>query len=73
MKGPMRDLLPVGEQEVKVRLPVGCALAKFGCSRPNKTIRGHFKPPQLTVTVPSLWTMKLSRLVFELRPPEIVA
>jgi len=54
MKGPIRELIPVGEQEVRVRLPEGTkaeAVRLLAAGRPAKVVRGG---TALAVTVPSV-------------------
>ena len=54
MKGPLRELLPVGEQKVRVRLPEGAQAKKAqllaGTDAPRTQRAGQY----LTVTVPSV-------------------
>ena len=54
MKGPIRELIPTGEQEVRVRLPEGTkaeAVRLLSADRPAKTVRVG---TSLVVTVPSV-------------------
>jgi hypothetical protein len=54
MKGPIRELIPTGEQEVRVRLPEGTkaeAVRLLSAGRPAKTVRVG---TSLVVTVPSV-------------------
>jgi hypothetical protein len=54
MKGPIRELIPVGEQEVRVRLPEGTkaeAVRLLAAGRPAKAVRVG---TSLAVTVPSV-------------------
>jgi len=54
MKGPIRELIPVGEQEVRVRLPEGTraeAVHLLAAGRPARTVRAG---TSLVITVPSV-------------------
>jgi len=54
MKGPVRELIPVGEQQVRVRLPDGTRAKRvwlLGADMNPKHVR---EGASLTVTVPSL-------------------
>jgi hypothetical protein len=54
MKGPFRELLPVGEQQVKVRLPDGRRPGKVQLLVAGTTPRTTESDGWLTVTVPSV-------------------
>jgi len=54
MKGPVRELIPVGEQKVRVRLPDGANLKKVHLLAAEKTPHIQRHGSVLTVTVPSI-------------------
>ena len=54
MKGPFRELIPVGEQIVKVRLPEDRALGKIKLLAADKTPRVNRSGRELTIVVPSI-------------------
>ena len=54
MKGPLRELLPVGEQKVRVRLPEGARAKKVQLLAQAKTPRTQRAGQYLTITVPSI-------------------
>lgn len=54
MKGPVRELIPVGEQKVRLRLPDGMRPRNVRLLAAGKTPRFARDGPHLTVTVPSL-------------------
>jgi len=54
MKGPIRELMPVGEQQVRVRLPEGTtavAVRLLAAGQPAEVVRDG---ASLAVTVPSV-------------------
>lgn len=53
MKGPFRELVPVGEQKVRVRVPEG-KIARVQLLVAGKTVRYNRSGPWLTLTVPSI-------------------
>ncbi|HLX72133.1 MAG TPA: alpha-amylase family protein [Verrucomicrobiae bacterium] len=54
MKGPVRELIPVGEQQVHIRLPNGATAKKVHLLAAEKTPHFQNKRSELTVTVPSI-------------------
>jgi len=54
MKGPVRELIPVGEQEVHLRLPPGMRARKVRLLAAGTTPRVERSGDLLTVTVPSI-------------------
>ena len=54
MKGPVRELLPVGEQAVRIRLPEGQPVRLVHLLRADQTPTVVEEPGYLTVTVPSI-------------------
>jgi hypothetical protein len=54
MKGPVRELIPVGEQRVRVRLPDGTRAKKVRLLATAKTAHAERSGPYLSVTVPSV-------------------
>ena len=54
MKGPLRELIPLGEQTVRVRLPEGKKAKRVQLLAAGKTVRARDSGGYLTVTVPSI-------------------
>jgi len=54
MKGPMRDLIPIGPQKVRVRLPDGARPRRVKLLAANVIPRVEHTGRYLTVTVPSI-------------------
>src|SRR5262252_616274 len=54
MKGPVRELIPVGEQKVRLRLPDGHAPRKVRLLAAGKTTKFTRDGAHLVVTVPSV-------------------
>jgi hypothetical protein len=54
MKGPVRELIPIGEQKVHVRLPEGSSLKKVHLLAAEKTPHVQHHGSEVTVTVPSI-------------------
>jgi hypothetical protein len=54
MKGPVRELIPVGEQKVRLRLPDGLRAKKVHLLAADKTPRVRHNGTELTITVPSI-------------------
>jgi hypothetical protein len=54
MKGPVRELIPIGEQKVRVRLPHGASAKKVRLLAAEKTPHVQHHGSELTVTVPSI-------------------
>src|SRR5207247_5565040 len=54
MKGPVRELMPVGPQKVQVRLPDGVKARKVRLLAANKTLRSDRSGRHLALTVPSI-------------------
>jgi hypothetical protein len=54
MKGPIRELIQVGPQQVRVRLPEGARVKQVRLLAAEKSIRGERFGQNLLVTVPSI-------------------
>ncbi|MHC4745869.1 MAG: alpha-amylase family protein [Planctomycetota bacterium] len=54
MKGPYRELIPVGPQKVSIALPMGKELKNIKLLKSGKTPYAEKKGSRLTVTVPSI-------------------
>jgi hypothetical protein len=54
MKGPFRELIPVGQQMVSVRLPAGAKPGKIRLLAANKSVKATRADQTLTLTVPSV-------------------
>jgi hypothetical protein len=54
MKGPFRELIPVGEQKIELRLPDGLQARRAKLLAANKTVRVVRSGPILRITVPSV-------------------
>jgi hypothetical protein len=54
MKGPVRELIPVGEQKVRVRLPDGAKPRKLHLLASGRALRFGRNGSYLSVTVPSI-------------------
>jgi len=54
MKGPVRELIPIGEQKVRVRLPDGARAKKVRLLAAEKSPRAERSGQYLSVTVPSI-------------------
>jgi hypothetical protein len=54
MKGPFRELIPVGEQTVKLRLPDDFRPGKIRLLEAGRTPRLSRLPGRLSVSVPSI-------------------
>jgi hypothetical protein len=54
MKGPVRELIPLGEQKVRLRLPDGARAKKVQLLAAGKVLRAEHSGPYLSVTVPSI-------------------
>ena len=54
MRGPVRELLPVGEQKVRLRLPDGQRARAVRLLAAGKVVRAEQSGRDLTVTVPSV-------------------
>ena len=54
MKGPFRELIPVGEQRVVVRLPAGATARKVHLLVAGRDVPVAQDGTRLTVTVPSI-------------------
>jgi hypothetical protein len=54
MKGPVRELIPVGEQQVRVRLPEGARPKQVRLLAADRKIRGERSGSYLSCTVPSI-------------------
>ena len=54
MKGPVRELIPIGAQEVRVRLPDGLHAGKAHLLAAGKTLRLEGRDRELRFTIPSI-------------------
>ena len=54
MKGPVRELIPVGEQQVRVRLPEGTRPKQVRLLAANRKVRDERAGNYLNCTVPSI-------------------
>ena len=54
MKGPLRELFPVGEQKVRVRLPEGTRARKVRLLAADRIVRAETSGRYLSVTVPAI-------------------
>lgn len=54
MKGPIRELIPVGPQHVRLRLPAGTRARKVRLLAADKTPRLERSARQLALTIPSI-------------------
>jgi len=54
MKGPVRELIPVSEQKVRLRLPAGAKPRQVRLLAADKKVRGQHSGQHLSVTVPTI-------------------
>jgi hypothetical protein len=54
MKGPIRELIPVGEQRVRLRLPEGTRAKKVQLLAANRNARFDRRGNELQIVVPSV-------------------
>jgi hypothetical protein len=54
MKGPVRELIPAGEQKVRIRLPAGASMKKVHLLAAEKTPHFLRDDSVFTITVPSI-------------------
>jgi hypothetical protein len=54
MKGPVRELLPIGSQEVRIRLPDGTKARRIRLLAADKTLKPNRSGQHLRLTVPSI-------------------
>lgn len=54
MKGPLRELIPIREQQVRLRLPDGMQAKEIRLLAADKTLRAERAGEYLSVTVPSI-------------------
>jgi hypothetical protein len=54
MKGPLRELIPIGEQKVRVRLPAGRKAKKIQLLAAGKTPHVQADGSHLEIIVPSI-------------------
>jgi hypothetical protein len=54
MKGPVRELIPVGEQQVRVRLPDGTRPKQVRLLAADRKVRSEQSGSYLSCTVPSI-------------------
>jgi hypothetical protein len=54
MKGPVRELIPVGEQQVRLRLPAGAPAKKVRLLAAGKSPKVEHSGQELLITVPSI-------------------
>lgn len=59
MKGPYRELIPVGEQQVTVRLPAGATARQVHLLRSGQTPAIEHEGDRLTVSVPSILDLEV--------------
>ena len=62
MKGPFRELIPVGEQRVVVRLPEGARVRRVQLLRQGRELAVEQNGAQLIVTVPSITDLEIVAL-----------
>jgi hypothetical protein len=54
MKGPIRELIPIGEQQVRLRLPDGTRAKAVRLLAADRTLRAEHSGQYLSVTVSSI-------------------
>ncbi|HKX30090.1 MAG TPA: beta-galactosidase trimerization domain-containing protein [Blastocatellia bacterium] len=54
MKGPLREMIPIGPQKVRLRLPAGVKPKRVQLLAANQTPRVERRGAELTITVPSI-------------------
>jgi len=54
MKGPFRELIPVGEQQVVVRLPAGARARRLQLLRAGRVLPVQWAGGRLSLKVPSI-------------------
>jgi hypothetical protein len=54
MKGPIRELIPVGEQQLRLRLPDRTQAKEVRLLAADRTLRAEYSGPYLSVRVPSI-------------------
>src|SRR5262249_9462779 len=54
MKGPIRELIPIGEQRLRLRLPDGTRAKEVRLLAADRTLRAEHSGQYLSVTVPSI-------------------
>jgi hypothetical protein len=54
MKGPLREVIPIGAQQVSIRLPDGTHPKKVQLLTAGKTVDYKLAGPVVTLTVPSV-------------------
>jgi hypothetical protein len=54
MKGPVRELIPISEQKVRLRMPEGAEPKRVRLLAANTEARNERSGPYLNVTVPSI-------------------
>ena len=65
MKGPVRELIAVGEQKVRVRLPEGARVRRIRLLAAGKTVRGERSGPYLSCTVSSILDHEVAAIDLE--------
>ena len=64
MKGPFRELIPVGEQRVTVRLPAGAKARRVQLLMAGREVPVAQEGPRLSVTVPSVRDLEVVAIDF---------
>jgi hypothetical protein len=59
MKGPFRELIPVGEQRVVVRLPEGSRARRVQLLRGGRELPVHQEGAELSLKVPSILDLEV--------------
>ena len=54
MKGPLRELIPIGQQQVRVRLPTGAKPKAVRLLAADTTVTSRASGRHLDITVPSI-------------------
>lgn len=54
MNGELRELIPVGEQRIRLRMPEGAKPKQVRLLAADKKVRSQSSGPYLSLTVPSI-------------------
>ena len=65
MKGPLRELIPVGEQQVVVRLPEGARARRVQLLREGRELPVQQDGNRLRLTVPSILDLEIVAIDLE--------